>query len=69
MRINCQHSPPKITRGTAYLAQRNLKVQAVGDGSGAEEFMDGHVGGEERQSVGQLKDPLVQGAAVSQSGA
>ena len=31
--------------------------------------MDGHVAGEKRQAVGQLEDPLVQGAAVPQAGA
>ena len=35
----------------------------------AEELVDGHVAGEERQAVGQLEDPLVQGAAVPQAGA
>ena len=46
-----------------------MEVQAVGDGAGREEFVDGHVAGEERQAVGQLEDPLVQGAAVPQPGA
>jgi len=31
--------------------------------------MDSHVAGEERQAVGQLENPLVQGAALPQSGA
>ena len=44
-------------------------MQTVGDGAGREEFVDGHVAGEKRQAVGQLEDPLVQGAAVPQSGA
>ncbi len=58
-----------MARGAADLAEGRLEAQTVGDGAGAEELVDGHVAGEERQAVGQLEDPLVQGTAVPQAGA
>ena len=69
MRIDGQQPAPEVARGAADLAEGRLEAQAVGDGAGAEELVDGHVAGEERQAVGQLEDPLVQGTAVPQAGA
>ena len=50
------------------LAQGDLKALAVGHVSGTEKVVDGHIGGEEREAVGQLEDLLVQAAAQPQSG-
>ncbi len=69
IRIDGQQPAPEVARGAADLAEGRLEAQAVGDGAGAEELVDGHVAGEERQAVGQLEDPLVQGTAVPQAGA
>ena len=69
MGIDGQQPALEVARGAADLAQGHLEVQAVGDRAGPEQFVDGHVAGEERQAVGQLEDPLVQGAAVPQPGA
>ena len=69
MGIDGQQPAPEVARGAADLAQGHLEAQAVGDGAGPEQVVDGGVGGQERQAVGHLEDPLVQGAAVPQPGA
>ena len=66
MRIDRQQPTPEMARGTADLAEGHLEAQAVGDRAGPEELVDGHVAGEERQAVGRLEDPLVQGTSVTQ---
>ena len=69
MGIDGQQPAPEMARGAAQLAECHLKTQAVGDGTSREKLVDGHVAGEKRQAVGQLEDPLVQGAAMPQPGA
>jgi len=68
MRIDGHQPALEVTWGTANLAESHLETHAVGDCTSPKEFVDGCVAGKKRQSVGQLKDPLVQGAAVPQSG-
>ena len=68
MGIDGQDPALKIARGAAHLAQSDLQALAVDDGSSPEKFVDGHVGGKERQAVGQLEDVLVQAAAEPQAG-
>ena len=68
MGIDGYKSAQEVTRSATDLAQSHLEMQTVGDRAGREKFMHGHVAGEKRQAIGQLEDPLVQGAAVSQSG-
>ena len=67
--IDGQQPAPEVARGATDLAQGHLEVQALGDGVGPEQLVDGRVAGEERQAVGQLEDPLVQRAAMPQPGA
>ena len=69
MGIDGQQPAPEVARGAADLAEGDLEVEALGDRASPEQLVDGHVAGEERQAVGQLEDPLVQGAAVPQPGA
>ena len=69
MGIDGQQPAPEVARGAADLAEGDLEVEGLGDRAGPEQLVDGHVAGEERQSVGQLEDPVVQGAAVPQPGA
>ena len=68
MRIDGENPSLKMARGAAQLAQGDLQALAVEDGSGREKVVDGHIGGEEREAVGQLKDVLVQAAAQAQAG-
>ena len=68
MRIDGQNPALKIARSAAHLAQGQLEAFAVDHGSSTEKFVDGHIGGKERQAVGQLEDVLVQAAAEAQAG-
>ena len=61
--------PWKWPEARRILPRATWRSQAVGDRASPEQLVDGHVAGEERQAVGQLEDPLVQGAAVPQPGA
>ena len=69
MGVHGQQPAPEMARGPAQLAQGHLEAQALGDGPGSEQVVDGTIGGQERQPVDHLEDPLVQGAAVPQPGA
>src|SRR5580704_10226906 len=67
MRIDGQNPSLKMARGAAHLAQGHLQALAVEYGSVREKLVDGHIGGKEREAVGDLKDVLVQAAAQSQA--
>src|ERR1017187_4478204 len=68
MRIDGENPSPKMARGAAQLAQGHLQALAFEYGTGREKLVDGHIGGKEREAVGQLKDVLVQAAAQAQAG-
>ena len=66
--IDSQALAAKVTGGATDLAECHLQVHAVSDRASRQQFMDGHVTREKRQTVGHLEDSLVQSAAVPQSG-
>ena len=61
--------PRKWPEARRILPRATWKFRLSATDASPEEFVDGHVAGEKRQAVGQLEDPLVQGAAVPHPGA
>ena len=68
MRIDGENLSPKMARSCCKRTQGHLQALAIEYGTSREKPVDGHIGGEERQAIGQLEDVLVQAATQPQAG-
>jgi hypothetical protein len=68
MRINGQEVALIMTAGTADFSQGDLKGLGLGDGVPFEHLMDGLIGGDKRQAVGQFEALLAERAIAPDAG-
>lgn len=55
MRINAEQMALEMAAGAADFTQRHLQGLGLGHGVAPEHLMNGKIGGDERQSVGEFK--------------
>ena len=60
VRIQGQHLAGEVATGPAQLAQTDLELLGLLDGVGFQQVMQGSIGGQPRQAVGQLKASVPQ---------
>jgi len=68
MRVNGQEVALIMTAGTADFSQGDLKGLGLGDGVPFEHLMDGLIGGDKRQAVGQFEALLAERAIAPDAG-
>ncbi len=65
VRVQRQQSTGEMASGAAQFTQSDLEVLGLLNGVTGQELVDGHVGGNEGQAVGQLETLLGKGAPVA----
>ena len=68
VRVQRQNLAREVAAGPAQFAQGDLELLRLLDGMGGQQVMEGAVGGQPRQAVGQLKALVAQGTVVAQAG-
>jgi hypothetical protein len=66
--IDNEHASLKVVAGATELAEGDLQLKSVGDRMAVEEQMDGDIGGEKGEPIGQLEAALPQTASVADAG-
>ena len=66
MGIDGQHPAQVMTAGSAQLAQGDLQSLGLSHGMGVKELMNGLIGRDERQAVGQFETFLTERAPLAQ---
>lgn len=66
--IDRQEAPGEMAPGPAHQAQGDLKFLGLGDGVGVEQIVNGAVGGDVGQAVGQFEAFLAEGATLPDAG-
>ena len=65
MRIDGEKAPREMAAGAADLAESKLQALRIGDAMNGEQFVDGDIGGNKGQAIGEFETFLTQGAVAA----